>query len=385
MSEEKSPRLRVGFLTTELGVGGAEKVVFELARRLDRERFDVVGVWCLKPADGYYAGELSRFGIPFESARIHGPLDVPFRLRRLRNHLAAARLDLLNAHLFHASVAGRLASRAAGVRRLVVTHHFREKRWWRHMAERMLQRSPDATTAVSSGVAEMVSSGLHLPLNSIRVLPNGVDVEDISRRVSAGRAEGRRRLRVPEGARLLGTVGRLIPEKDPMTLLEAFSILAREDESLRLMYVGDGPLHEKVFKRIGALGLRERASIVGFLPDVPAALAAMDAFALASRVEGHPLALLEAMSAGLPIVTTDIPAVREILGGREGVLGTCPPGSAESMADELRKVLADSDLATSRAAAARALVAENFTIERMVRDYEQLFEDLAAPGAGAAG
>ncbi|MHC4914862.1 MAG: glycosyltransferase [Planctomycetota bacterium] len=383
MPEEKDTRLRVGFLTTELGVGGAEKVVFELARRLDRERFDVVGVWCLKPADGYYAGELSRFSIPFESAGIRGPADVPFKLRRLRRHLAAARLDLLNAHLFHASVAGRLASRAAGVRRLVVTHHFREKRWWRHMAERMLQRSPDAATAVSSGVAALVSSGLHLPLNSIRVIPNGVDVATIGEKVAGGRAEGRRRLRVPEGARLVGTVGRLTPEKDPLTLLEAFALLAREDDSLRLMYVGDGPLHEKVFKRIGVLGLRDRASIVGFLPDVPGALAAMDFFALASRIEGHPLALLEAMAAGLPAAATDIAAVREILDGREGVMATCPPGKPELLAEALRKLLTDSDLAAAQASAARELVSEKFTVQRMVRDYEALFEELVANGSEA--
>ncbi len=372
-SERATPR--VGLLTTELGAGGAEKVVFELANRLSRKRFEVVGVWCLKSADGYYAGELSRVGIPCWGAGARHAGDL-LALRALRKQLQAARLDLLNAHLFHAAMAGRLVARRAGVRSLVVTHHFHERRAWRHFAERLWLGRAQAVTAVSRSVANSLAAGLRIAPEEVRVLPNGVDLAAIEAKVPSGRAEARRRLRLPTEARVVGTVGRLSPEKDPLTLLEAFARLAAEDQSLRLIYVGDGPLHEKLFKRIGALGLRERAQIIGFWADVPAALAAMDIFALSSLTEGHPLALLEAMGAGLPVAASRIPAVLEILGPTgEGAL-TFTAGRPEELATELGKLLKDRDLAARTGSAGKAAVRRNFTVARMIGNYEDLFAEL---------
>ncbi len=374
-SDSEKARPRVGFLTTELGAGGAEKVVFELANRLSRKRFEVAGVWCLKSADGYYAGELSRVGMPYWGAGARGITDL-WVLRALRKELGGARLDLLNAHLFHAAMAGRLVAPRAGVRNLVVTHHFHERRAWRYFAERLWRGRSRALTAVSRSVANSVAAGLRLAPEDVRVIPNGVDLAAIEAKVPSARKEARRRLRLPAEARVIGTVGRLSREKDPMTLLEAFARLAAADESLRLIYVGDGPLHEKLFKRIGALGLRERASIIGFWADVPAALAAMDIFALSSLTEGHPLALLEAMGAGLPVAASRIPAVAEILGpAGQGAL-TFTPGRPQELAAALGKLLEDSDLAARTGAAGRAAARRSFTVERMVAGYEELFAEL---------
>ncbi len=390
-SNPKSQLPRVGFLTTEFGAGGAEKVVFELARGLDRNRFELAGVWCLGPTEGFYAGEFERAGIHHAGCGARGVIDVPWALLRLSRQLRDARLDLLNAHLFHASLAARLMARGAGVGQLVVTHHFSEQRAMRHRAERFLGGRAQAVTAVSATVAELLSSKQGLPLASVRVIPNGVDHEAIAAGVVGNRLEARRRLRVPPDARVVGTVGRLVHEKDPLTLLEAFAQVAAKDPTLRLIYVGDGPLHEAVFNRIGELGLRERAAIVGFRADVPGALAAMDVFAVSSLTEGHPLALLEAMAAGLPIVASRIAAVAEVLGpGNEGAL-ICAPRRPEEFAAAIRKFLDDSDLAARHGAAARARVAECYSLERMLSGYERLFGELLgrpeaviAPDRGSA-
>ncbi len=366
---------RVGFLTAELGAGGAEKVVFELARRLDRKRFDVAGVWCLGPAEGYYAGELDRVGVPCRGCGARGAIDAPWAMWRLRSELGRAKLDLLNAHLFHASAAARLAA-GRRVSHLVVTHHFNETREMRFRLERMMGRRSSTVTAVSESVGDRVAQGLKLQPGAVRIIPNGVDLAAIGAKVPSARAESRRRLRVPDGARLIGTVGRLAPEKDPLTLLEAFAMLAREDAALRLVYVGDGELHEAVHRRICELGLGERASVVGFWSDVPLALAALDLFALTSVTEGHPLALLEAMGAGLPIVASRIPAVSEVLGaGEKGAL-TCSPGRPEQFAAAIRNLLDDSGLAAGCSSAARARAIDHYTVDTMLNGYEELFAEL---------
>jgi len=374
--EDGRNRPRIGFLITELGAGGAEKVVFELARRLDRKRFDVAGVMCLGPAEGFYAGELDRVGVPVYGCGARGAIDAPWALLRLRKAIAGSKLDLLHAHLFHASAAAHMAAPRRRVPHLVVTHHFNEPREGRFRFERMVGRRPSAVTAVSRSVADRVARGLKLGSSAVRVIPNGVDAAAIESRARKARGEARRRLRLPEDVRVIGTVGRLSPEKDPLTLLEAFARLAREDQSLRLVYVGDGDLHEAVHKRIGELGLRERARVVGFWSDVPAALAALDVFVLTSITEGHPLALLEAMAAGRPVVASRIPAVLEVLGPVEEGALTCAPGSSEQFAAAIRKLLDDRVLAAGCAAAAAARVAGSYDMESMLEAYEGLFAEL---------
>ena len=381
MGAQAARKPRVGFLTTELGAGGAEKIVFELARRLSRERFEVVGAWCLAPAEGFYAGELVRCGVPVWGAGAHSAADL-HALWRLRKRLREARLDVLNAHLFHAALAARIVARGARVGKLVVTHHFNERRAWRFAAERLWSARAARVSAVSRTVAATVAAGLRLPLAEVRVVPNGVDLAAIAAKAPAAREESRRRLRLPAAARVVGTVGRLVPEKAPLMLLEAFALLAASDAELRLVYVGDGPLHEKVWRRAKHLGLGERVMITGFQPDVPAALAALDVFALSSRTEGHPVALLEAMAAGLPIAACRIPAVEETVGPDGQAALLVPPGSAQELAAALGRLFADRALAARLGAAAKSLAGERYSVAGMVRGYEELF--LEVLGAGEA-
>lgn len=373
MTGEGGNRPRIGFLTTELGPGGAERVVFELSRRLDRRRFEVAGVWSLAPADGFFAGELSRAGVPVAGCGAHSPSDL-HALWRLRRALGGARLDLLNAHLFHAAAAARLVARGAGVGKLVVTHHIPEPRRWRFLLERLWAGRADRVAAVSESVAASAAAGLRLPRAAVRVIANGVDAAEIeSRATGAARAETRRRLGLPPDARVIGALGRLADQKDPLTLVEAFARLAPADARLRLLFVGAGPLHEPAWKRAAALGLTGRVHLAGFQPDTPAWLSAMDVFALPSRYEGHPLALLEALAAGLPVAASRIPPVEEVVGADGAAALLFPPGDAGALAEALGRLLADAELARRLAAAGREIVAGRFSLERMVRGYEELF------------
>jgi glycosyltransferase involved in cell wall biosynthesis len=367
--------IRVGFLTTELGGGGAEKVVCELARRLSRERFEVAGIWCLGPADGFYAGELTRTGLSVWGAGIRGVWSAPAGLLALRARLRSARLDLLSAHLFHASLAGRILAGRSPATALVVTHHFPESRAWRHALERWCPGKASRLSAVSATVAGAVASGLRVPRESVRVVPNGVDASAFEPGRPAARSEARRRFGLPEDCRVIGTVGRLVDHKDPLALLEAFAPLAREDPGLRLLLVGEGPLGEQVRRRAESLAVGRSVVLAGFVPDVPACLAAMDVFAMPSRREGQGLALREALAAGLPAVATRIPAFEETAGPSGVAVLLVPPGDGAALTSALRSLLADRELAGRLAGAGRDLVRERFPIERMVAGYEELFAE----------
>lgn len=136
------------------------------------------------------------------------------------------------------------------------------------------------------------------------VCKNGVDTERFAFSEAERRA-ARAALGFADGAYVIGTVGRLAEEKDPLFLAEAFARCRRSRPEARLLVVGEGPLHGALEKKLSALGVAADAVLTGARRDVPALLAAMDVFALPSRHEGFPLALVEALCAGLPCVAAD--------------------------------------------------------------------------------
>jgi glycosyltransferase involved in cell wall biosynthesis len=352
-------------------------VVYELARRLDRRRFDVVGVWCLKPAEGIFVQRLTEAGIACAGASITSPLTLLPGLLRLRRMLVQARLDVLNAHLFHAGLAARLLSGWCVAGRNVISCHFAEHRHWRWLLERALP-APAALTAVSETVAKCACRGLAMPEGAVRVIYNGLDFSSLPEMDGRFRAAARAGLGLPAEAVVLGTIGRLVRVKNPLTILDAFNRLAQEIPSVYLVMTGDGPLRGELAARAEAMGISARVRLTGFLPDVSRVLAALDIFLLASDTEGHPLALVEAMAAGLPIVAARIPAVEETL-GCEGAAGLLyRPGDGAGLVTHLRRLIADGEMRRKLGAAARDVAQRRFPITGMVEAYESVFAGVLA-------
>ncbi len=375
---KESRPVRVGFLSTELGGGGAEKIICELARRLPNSDFEVAGVWEVSDSRGLYARKMSEEGIALSSLGVKNFLGLPGALSRLRSELEEANVDVLNAHLFHAALLGRRVCRGQGPA-LVVSHHFNETRKWRFALERLAGGSPAAVTAVSGQVAARVSAGLHLAPGTVQVIANGVEQEQFSRPDLEKVAGLRRELGCGASGRIIGALGRLVKEKDPQTLLKAFALLAAEHQDAVLVYFGDGPLRSVLEAAVGDLNLSGRVFLPGFVDDVSTALGAIDVFVTSSVTEGHPLALLEAMAAGRPIVASDIVAHSEIVnppgnaGDAEQVFKTFNPGDSSAAALEIGKCLNDIELSVEMGRRAAAIVSSRYGIEPMVEEYRRVF------------
>lgn len=382
-----SEPLRVLQLITELRPAGAERIVFELARGLPKERFQVQ-VASLRPATGAVAGWLRKAGVPVHDLGMCCKYD-PRAHGRLVDLLKRERIGLLHTHLFHANVVGRSAARKSGVR-CVGTAHIAERRFmpWRFWLERRVLGKDGLLVCVSEAVKTFMQERARISSQQMRVIHNGVDLSRFEEwrspeRRTEARAALRKAIGVPEYAEVAIAVGRLEPQKNYSHLLNAWAELCGSTpEGLRdqrLVIVGDGSQREALKAQVRQLGVERSVHWLGHRDDVPALLAGADAFVLSSSYEGFGLVVVEAMAAGLPVVATAVDSIPEVLGGEAAGSGILvPPGDPGALASGLAGALtASADERAARSASGRRRAREHFSLATMLERYAALYEELS--------
>lgn len=219
---------------------------------------------------------------------------------------------------------------------------------------------------VAESVAEQVSIGLGIPRSRLKVIPNGIREEGFS--VQGSGFKGRRELGIPEGARVIGSVGRLAQVKGYDRLLNAFGKMSRE---LTLLLVGNGPQRGVLEQQARDLAIADRVIFAGYQADPWPYYAAMELFVLPSRSEGLSVSLLEAMSAGIPVAVTDVGENRTIL--ENGSLGMILPEDAEQW-PSLISAASINPATLQQVAAARERVRALYSLEATLSGYEALYQ-----------
>jgi glycosyltransferase involved in cell wall biosynthesis len=350
-------RLRVAQVITRF-TAGAGGVALRGVLALDPDRFEVVFV----TGSGSLTEQARAAGfevvvVPRLRSEI-APFDERRALADLRACLRAGGFDTVHTHSAKAGVLGRIAAHQVGCGRIVHTYHgfpfhnfqspLRRAAYVR--IERKVATFTDAFLAVGSAVAaEAIRRRIALP-DRIRTIGVGVETA-VPVPEAWARAEARRLLGVPPGMRVVGTVGRLDFQKAPEDFVAALAHLGRGD--VFGVWIGDGPLRKRTEKLAASRGLAGRMLFTGERSDVSALLPGLDVFAMASRYEGLPCALVEAMVAARPVVATTVNAVPDIVvAGETGLL--VPPGSPELLSRAIGHLLASPAEAARLAAAGRA-------------------------------
>jgi len=226
-------------------------------------------------------------------------------------------------------------------------------------------KAMDGVVAVSQAAADAFAVTNGLDVERICVVHNGVDVTGVE---SAPHARG---------GGTLCSIANLSPDKDPETVLEAFSIVRRQRTNARLVMVGDGPRRGEVESMIDRMELVGAVDVFGFREDIAAILAVADVFVHATHTEGLGIAVLEAMAGGVPAVATAVGGLPEIV--EDGVTGLLvEPGNAPAMAEAVLRVLDDETLRGSLTANAVDRVARDFSLEAMCERYARLYRDVLA-------
>jgi len=366
--------LRVAHVIETLGTGGAERLVADVARRLDRERFASRVFPLDEPLD--LRGEIEASGVGVDPILMAPRLRPVACLRALTRALRRFGPGLVHTHLYYGNVMGRIAARLAGGAPVVTTLHnpdytfeardtllFRARK----LADRVTGARNAALVAVSRAVAEDFRR--HLGWENIRVVPNGVDLLSFAPRRDASAAG-----EWPSpGLRLL-SVGRLHPQKGHRVLLDAIARARGAGGSLSLLVAGEGAEHPALEAQAGALGLRGCVRFAG-RREVRPLLAAADVFVFPSLYEAAGIAMIEAMACALPVVASRAGGIPEVV--EHGVSGILvAPGDADELARALTALEGDPERRRRLAAAARTR-AEAFDVRATVRALEGIYEEVA--------
>lgn len=331
---------RLAILTSSLGGGGAQRSMVKLAGGIADRGYAIDLV--LGHADGHYSSEVHPSVRVVDLGARKMLLSIPSLARYLRRERPRAVLSSLN----HVNIVGLWARRLSRVStRMVVSERntlslARHGSWWRQRLRPRLigrfYRWADAIVAVSEGVSEDLTTTTGLPSDSIAVIPNPIITPNVRR--MAEEMPDHPWLSDGEPPVVLA-VGRLAPQKDFGTLIEAFA-QARGTTGARLLILGEGPERPNLESLARGLGLQGEVGLPGWVDNPYPFLRRGALFALSSRWEGLPGVLIEALFCGVPVVATDCPSgPREILeGGRHGRL--VPVGDVDALARAIRQGLA---------------------------------------------
>jgi glycosyltransferase involved in cell wall biosynthesis len=368
-AEGRLEGLRVVVVLKWAGLGGAERQALVLARHLVGGEGADVQVRALNDADGRARALFGQAGIPWIAKRGRWRGSLPrtwVRLARATAFLRGARPDVLLPFCDVPNVVCGLVWRHTGARTCVWSQ--RDTLAFTlgdRLARRALRKTPVIVSNSEYGVEYVVSHGA--PRERVRIVPNGVDLPP----AGATRADWRRRLGVGESGVVVSSLAHFYERKDHETLLAAWQLaLARADgnrANLTLVLAGRPEGRRDVLRALAQdLGVDERVRFAGDVEDVGGLLAASDVSVLSSPYESCPNAVLESMAAGLPVVGTDIPGIRDALGDEQDEF-LVPVGDVDALATALSRLCEDGALRT-------AVGARNAERQRAVYGRERMLE-----------
>jgi len=363
-----------------LVVGGAERLVVHLVEHLSRERFAPVCICLESPLGTHYEARVRASGAPLyflgKGAGASGGV-----LRQLNALFRQYRPAVVHTHIIGLNYAYPLMLRYRTPARVHTVHSLASREagvrvgaWMRTLAFRY-RLGGVVPVAVAEEVRASIQQLYGYP--DPPLIPNGVPTDeyapDPDTRVQWRQAHG-----IEPYATVLVHVGRFAPPKNHALLIEAFAQV-RSDAPLYLLLVGGGELENAVREQVAGLGLESRVRFLGIRADVADILRASDMFVLSSRVEGNPLSVMEAMAAGLPVVSTAVGGVPELVrAGETGLL--VPSEDAAALAQAMQALVDDPARRQAMGAAARQYAVAHFDIRHTVRGYEQLYESLLNRG-----
>ena len=363
-------------IVTSLVPAGAERLVVHLLEYMDRSRFVPVCICLGNRISSHLEARVQQLNVPlyFLGKGDTMSLDV---LRKLDALFRQYRPAVVHTHLLALNYAYPLMIRYRTPARVYTVHNLAEKDLGLRTAPivRMLAFRYRIGGVIPVAIAEEVRASIRKLYGypDPPLIPNGIPTDEYAPNPNK-RTQWRQAHNIEPHATVLTHIGRFATQKNHALLIEAFAQV-RANTPLYLLLVGSGELEGAVREQVAQLGLEGRVRFLGVRADVAEILNASDVFVLSSRWEGNPMSVMEAMASGLPVVSTAVGGVPELV--RDGETGLLVPSEdAEALARAIQALVDDSARRQAMGAAARQHAVASFDIRHTVRRYEQLYEAL---------
>jgi len=375
MSRIIKDEIRVLHLLSSAEIAGGERYLYDLVNHSD----ELIMHHIILPYKGPFAQILKDSGFPFDII----PLKHNYFVRSFTDIIRLIRIkniDIVHTHGYRANLYGRIACMLKNIRHIVTVHVslFDYKntpkllRYFYFFIETVLSFKTYKYICISRAMADDMRR-LKIPAKKISIIPNGVDLKRFYPRPACSKI--RKEFGVNPKTPLIGTAGRLVPEKGQIHLIKALKILKDKHCELKCLFIGNGPLLNKINGKAAAFGVKDMCIFAGTRNDIEKIYPILDLFVLPSIREPFGLVLLEAMATQIPVLAFSNGGPQEFIkSGRNGVLA--PPEDSYRLAEEIQFLLQNNDRARSLADQGRKSVEQNYNVKNTIRKIDNLYFSL---------
>lgn len=361
--------------------GGTQKHVIDIAKKIDKSEFQIDIIYSTNRNKNFVQESKgifnNVFGLPIKRSASFSDVSNILRMRKI---IKDNNYDIVHCHSTKAGFVGRLAAFASGHPNVIYSPHgfmfcdnrIMLKRFLYLNLEKYLGYLTQKLIAVSGSERDLALQYKIVPNKKIITLYNSIDHSEYD--------DFNYINRVPEKLKngseiILGTVGRLYYQKDPITLIKSFKIINDNFPNTKLIMVGDGPLEQDCIKLIDELGLKTKIDLAGYQNNSKTYYKMFDIFVLSSHYEGLPYALLEAMSMGIPSVGTNVVGIKDlIISGKTGYLAE--EEDYNGLADAVIKLLKKPELLSVFSKNAKSVTRANFNFNDGIKEYQEFYSSL---------
>ncbi|MFH1778036.1 MAG: glycosyltransferase family 4 protein [Candidatus Omnitrophota bacterium] len=377
-------KIKVFYIITKLELGGAQLYTLDLIKTLDRDKFQPV---LLSSDHGFLVEEVKRqafcktYFLPALKREINPLLDL-LAFVKIIKCIRDEKPDIVHTHSSKAGILGRWAAKIDGVKKIIHTiHGFPFYEYQNKIIKYFYIFLEKITAKITTQLITVSKSDIQKGLKyKIGTLEKYVTIQCImpTERFKISQDEidkVKADFRLKNGVKIVGMVACFKPQKAPLDFIEMCCSVLKRLPDTKFILVGDGILRKKIEQRIRQYNLEGKIILTGWRRDVPEILSVMDVFVLTSKWEGLPVAIMEAMYMGVPVVANCVDGVQELV--QDKVTGyLVSPGDIEGMANRVVELLANDKKRITLAEQARHAVDNKYNITTMVNDTQQVYESL---------
>ncbi|MFA6216035.1 MAG: glycosyltransferase [Candidatus Omnitrophota bacterium] len=367
-------KINLLFLNYSFDIGGIETLILAMCRSLDKSRFNISV--CSFKEKNFLKNEFEQLGIAFYQEKKQEGIDLKLIIK-LSKLFKDQNIDIVHSHNAAQWFYAVLACIGLKKTKIIHTQHstLRPEEFKLIYFLRYLAIRTTAVVCVVKNVAEYLLVKAKVNAKKIKVVYNGIDTKKYSN--EAALKPDKTVFGIPSVCRVIGNIARLAPVKDHKTLMDGFKIAFSQLPDIRLLLIGNGPMMEELKQYARQLNIEKEVIFLGDRRDIPELLRILDIFILSSLSEGLSITLLEAMSAALPIIATEVGGNPEVIANsKTGLL--IPSRSPDKLAQAIIWMLQNHQESITMGRRALQVVIEQFSIEKMTSEYEKLYCQIAA-------